>query len=606
MAEIGHAALPIIPSMRGVEGKLNSGLGPIMDRQGAQAGRTFGDKFGSAAKTAVKASLVGVGALAVGAFQIGKAAVNEASDLGESLNAVNVSYGKNSKAVKDLGRQAADTLGLSNSQFNSLAVRFSAFSRQIAGSEGKKVVTTLDDLTTRAADFASVMNLDVNEAARLFQSGLAGETEPLRQFGIDLSAAKVEAFAYANGITKVGEELTEGEKVQARYGALMEQTAQTQGDFANTSDSLANRQRILNARWDDAQAKLGKALLPIFEDFAGFLIKEGIPAVEGFSDWFNDEGVPALKDFGGFVREDVLPVLEDIGGFAKTAGGHVKDMVGFFGDLPTEAKIAGLAGLVAGVAALKVRGGGKGALGTAGSALGLAKPVPVFVVNPGFGAGGVPGKPGGGTPPVAVPGGGLPGKTTWVSGAAGGSWWSRFLRGAPMLGAATGMRELEPLKDVIPASWTKGVDDAARSMGRLTSAQQKAFRELEIGTGQAEKFAEEVFGLGQNVDKVKGRHEVRLVAPGFESLLARTTTYSDILNDLDGRVVRTHVRNTIRNNVVYDDGGVIGPGRTPGGGGRGGVHVQNMTVKADDPNRWKREMEHIRLANAVGGADFRG
>ncbi|PJO95447.1 hypothetical protein CVB87_24160, partial [Salmonella enterica subsp. enterica serovar Enteritidis] len=70
-------------------------------------------------------------------------------------------------------------------------------------------------------------------------------------------------------------------------------------------DSLANVQRRLNARWDDAQAKLGTALLPILEDFTGFLLDEGIPAVEKFADWFQEDGIDGLKDFGRFTKNEV-------------------------------------------------------------------------------------------------------------------------------------------------------------------------------------------------------------------------------------------------------------------------------------------------------------
>jgi hypothetical protein len=126
-------------------------------------------------------------------------------------------------------------------------------------------------MSTRMADFASVMNLDVAEAAEKFQSGLAGETEPLRKYGIDLSAAKVEAYAYSNGIASAGKPLTETQKIQARYALLMQQTAKTQGDFQNTTDQAANAQRIANAQWENAQAKLGTALLPAIAAVTGVL-----------------------------------------------------------------------------------------------------------------------------------------------------------------------------------------------------------------------------------------------------------------------------------------------------------------------------------------------
>jgi hypothetical protein len=208
------------------------------------------------------------GVAAVGLVKLGQSA----SDLGESVNAVNVTFGEAADGVLALGDNAAKSVGLSKTEFNGLAVQFSAFAESVAG-KGGDVVGVLDDLTTRGADFASVMNLDVNEAMRLFQAGLAGETEPLRKFGIDLSAAAVEAHAYATGIAETGAKLTETEKVQARYSLLMEQTAKTQGDFANTADSFANRQRILNAELENAKAAIGQGVLPMMEALLGAVSK---------------------------------------------------------------------------------------------------------------------------------------------------------------------------------------------------------------------------------------------------------------------------------------------------------------------------------------------
>ena len=145
------------------------------------------------------------------------------------------------------------------------------------------------------------MNLDVNEAARLFQSGLAGETEPLRRFGIDLSAAAVEGHAYAEGIAKAGKPLTEQQKVQARYSLLMKETAKTQGDFKNTSGGLANQQRILSASFKELLANLGKALLPIMTRFVNFL---------------NTTAIPALNKLIGFLRDNPAVVY----GFAAAIG----------------------------------------------------------------------------------------------------------------------------------------------------------------------------------------------------------------------------------------------------------------------------------------------
>lgn len=326
MTSIGYATLQVIPSAKGFASALTA------DAAGdsVMAGRGMGQNLGGGMLAAAKSF---VGPLAAtfavgGAVSFFKDTITQASGLGESVNALNVVFGDASAGVQDLGRQAAQSLGLSNLDFNNLAVRFSGFSKTIAG-EGGDVVGTLEQITGRAADFASVMNLDVNEAAQLFQSGLAGETEPLRRFGIDLSAASVQAFAYANGIAETGTELTEAQKVQARYGLLMESTAQTAGDFANTSDALANQQRILGATWADLSAKIGVLLLPAVTAVVSAMNTYLMPTIDRVV-----TGIGALielLDTGDFTSAigDALGVPED-SGLVNFLLGAREAVLGFF------------------------------------------------------------------------------------------------------------------------------------------------------------------------------------------------------------------------------------------------------------------------------------
>lgn len=341
--ELATAYISLVPSLKGGTRAIQKELSGVNT---TGAGQAAGKRFGGG-MVAAAGKFVGPLAAAfagVKVFGFAKDAIGEASDLGESINALNVTYGESSKEVQKLGQDAADALGLSNVEFNNLAVRFSAFSKTIAG-DGGDVAGTLDSITGRASDFASVMNLDVSEAAQVFQSGLAGETEPLRRFGIDLSAASVQAYAMANGIGDGTGALTEAEKVQARYGSLMEQTSATQGDFANTSGDLANSQRILGARWDNLKAQLGQALIPLVTKFVGWL-STAIPVISGvatevgefFSSISNGSGTmsgasglfasfrevfasigqvwretvqPALTELWGTFQEDVMPAVRD-------------------------------------------------------------------------------------------------------------------------------------------------------------------------------------------------------------------------------------------------------------------------------------------------------
>jgi phage-related protein len=348
VANVGHATLTIIPSAKGFSRALSGEIDGDLDR----SGRDGGKRFGGGMMAGLAGGLAGLGATVAAAVGVDffKGAIEEASGLGESLNALNVVYGANAAGIADLGKKAADSLGLSNLEFNNLAVRFSSFADTIAG-PGGNVVGTLEDLTGRAADFASVMNLDVAQAAELFQSGLAGETEPLRAFGIDLSAAAVETYALANGIASSAGSMTEAQKVQARYGLLMQSTSKTAGDFANTSGSLANQQRILGARWDNLTATIGQALLPAVTGLVSGL--NGLLPVLGSV----GGGIGAIYDlvvkgdFTGRFRE-IFGVEEDAPIVGQILA--VRDaVVGFFASLTSgQGSVGGISAVLGSLGAL--------------------------------------------------------------------------------------------------------------------------------------------------------------------------------------------------------------------------------------------------------------
>lgn len=265
-----------------------------------------------------KSALGKVGIAAAAAFAVSgvaiakfvKSSVGEASNLEESLNAVSVAYGGASSAIVKLGEDASTRLGVTQTDFNAAAVRFSAFAERVVGTGGD-VAGFVDDITTRASDFASVFNIEVSEALQVFQSGLAGEAEPLKRFGINLLQSEVQAFALREGLISVGQEMTEQEKVQARYGLLMEETAKTAGDFANTSDGLANSQRILKASFADMQAEVGGPVLNAFANLSAGLL----PVVEQLGPVLTDALAELAPKLDGVV-DSVLKVLPSLVTFA--------------------------------------------------------------------------------------------------------------------------------------------------------------------------------------------------------------------------------------------------------------------------------------------------
>jgi len=257
----------------------------------------LGANFAKVGKNIAKVTAgIAIGLGAAIASQI-KPAIDAASDLSEGINAVNVSFGDAAEGILELGENAARGLGLSKTELFGIATQFSSFAGTIAG-EGGNIVQVVDEISQRGADFASVFNLEVGDALGKFQSGLAGQSEPLRNYGIDLSAATVLAHALETGIFDGVGAMTESEKVQARYSSLMEQTDKVAGDFANTSDGLANQQRILKATLEDTRAEIGEKFMPIMQNIQTFILEKVIPAFTNFWEELIDPNGEAQSQLG--------------------------------------------------------------------------------------------------------------------------------------------------------------------------------------------------------------------------------------------------------------------------------------------------------------------
>ena len=328
MAETAFAYVTLIPVAKGFQKAIASELGGAQGL-GKSAGKSTGAGFTKGFAGPLKGLAIAAGGAlaAVGVGKFFKDSISQASDLGESVNAVSVAYGEFSDDVLKLSDGVASRLGLSKVDFNGAAVRFSAFAGKIAG-EGGDVAGVVDSLTSRAADFASVYNIEVSEALEVMQSGLSGSAEPFKRFGINLLDSEVKAYAYANGIGTVGTELTETEKVQARYGLILQETAKTAGDFANTQDGLANSQRILKASITDLQAGIGEGLAPVMATFTAALV----PLVEFI-----------FPKIAAIMNNHVAPALQKVAdafkSFTSGLGGGAEDAGSFFDGLSNKIRV---------------------------------------------------------------------------------------------------------------------------------------------------------------------------------------------------------------------------------------------------------------------------
>lgn len=199
-------------------------------------------------------------------IEFGKAAIGVASDLNEVQNVVDTTFGTDGAIkVNEWARNAAEAFGESELQAKQFTSTLGAMFKSMGVGQADMEEMSMS-LAGLAGDMASFYNLDPTEAFEKLRSGISGETEPLKQLGINMSVANLEAFALSEGITTAYNSMTQAEQATLRYQYIMSATADAQGDFANTSDSFANQQRILQLEIQTLAAEIGQDLMPIAQE----------------------------------------------------------------------------------------------------------------------------------------------------------------------------------------------------------------------------------------------------------------------------------------------------------------------------------------------------
>jgi hypothetical protein len=161
-------------------------------------------------------------------------------------------------------------------------------------------------LLALAADLASFNNTPIEEAIVALRSGLSGEAEPLKRFGVAINDVRLKQEALNMGLYDGKGALDITAKTQAAYALILKDTNLAQGDFARTSDGFANQMRILQASLSDAATEVGLVLLPYFKDFVNFINDNIVPAITAFAENLGEKGVgrafefaiAAMGDFG--------------------------------------------------------------------------------------------------------------------------------------------------------------------------------------------------------------------------------------------------------------------------------------------------------------------
>lgn len=189
-------------------------------------------------------------------------AIAKSSQYTEDLNLFTVSMGKYAEEAYNYAQKVSDVMGIDPAEwmrnqgvFNTIITGF--------GVAGDKAAFMSKNLTQLGYDLASFYNIDFESAMQKVQSGISGELEPLRRLGYDLSVARLEQERLNLGIDKSVSSMTQAEKSQLRYYAMITQVTQVQGDMARTLENPANMLRVLRAELEQAARAVGNIFIPI-------------------------------------------------------------------------------------------------------------------------------------------------------------------------------------------------------------------------------------------------------------------------------------------------------------------------------------------------------
>lgn len=308
MTTIAEAFVAIRPDTKGFGKQLNAQIdGEIKKLPSGfdNAAKSINNSLrGIGIQSDVTAGQVKAGAAIAGAALTKFAAdsVSAASNLNEQIAAAGVTFGEFGDDIHEFGENAAADLGLSNRAALEAANSFGGFFKA-AGLGAADVAKMSQEVVELGADLASFKNLKPEVALEKLRAGLAGETEPLRQLGVFLNEASVQAKAMELGLAGANGEVSDGAKIQARYALILEQTTDAQGDLERTADSFANQQRELSARFEDLQAQIGKGLIPIIGSYMTSLnnaidvSKRFLDAIPGGSSGVVQDAAPELYKY---------------------------------------------------------------------------------------------------------------------------------------------------------------------------------------------------------------------------------------------------------------------------------------------------------------------
>jgi hypothetical protein len=256
---------------------------------------------------------------------MGVAAIKLASDMSETTNKVDVAFGDSAQVVKDWSETTIDKMGMAAQTAMDSAALYGDMATGM-GMAKDEASTMAMGMTQLAGDLASFKNVQVEVAQTALAGVFTGETESLKQLGIVMTETNLKQFAMSQGITKNIQDMTQAEKINLRYAYILSVTGNAQGDFARTSDGVANQTRMAGERIKELGASMGNLLLPEVAKVLGGVNN----LIKGFTDLPESQkktiitiaGVvaaigPAIKVFG-VMQKGVAAVQSVMKAFSAT------------------------------------------------------------------------------------------------------------------------------------------------------------------------------------------------------------------------------------------------------------------------------------------------
>ena len=237
----------------------------------------------------------------------GTAAVKYSSDMQEAINKVEVAFGGAADSVKEWSSTTLNSIGLAQGTALDMAALFGDMATSMGYSQDAAAQMSMA-LVNLAADLASFKNIGIDQASTALKSIFTGETESLKELGVVMTQANLEAYALAEGYTTAYTAMDQAQQVAVRYQYVLANTQNAQGDFARTSDSTANQLRIFRESLKEAAATAGDELLPVITPIIGKLNE----LIQTFGDL--DEGTQKAVVQTGLFLAALGPMRKVTGG----------------------------------------------------------------------------------------------------------------------------------------------------------------------------------------------------------------------------------------------------------------------------------------------------